>query len=607
METIFVQIASYRDGDLPLTIASCVENAQHPEKLAFGICRQYDEQTYTDLDEFLFDPRFRVHQVYYQASKGCCWARNITNTLYDNEKYTLQVDAHSRFASGWDDRFTDMLASTGDENAVLTTYPPPFTKSGGVETLHNDRGIQRLTLSRFNRDLTTVLGTEQVVAVGKPEKSRFIAAGLIFTFGRFCQDVEYDPELYFAGEEISLAARAYTHGYNFYYPNENLVWHRYRHPMPLHWSDNMDTQTEAHEKAVKRLATLFLGDHTELGRYGLGKKRSLDEFETYAGINFFERANRQGIPTFYSDRIKLRVDDIKSLDDYEFWVFCLLNTDEEELYRSDIHDEAILSKRTAEIEVEAQLTDQPAKYMLWPKSRSEGWGAKLVYDLARFPPGTECGRGRSCDSSESSLEGGFSNSQDADPASARDLYKNLIELAGLDTDMKDHLLTIYRICKTKELRCVVELGVRSGISTQAFLAAIDEIEDACLFSFDIQPLSRLFGEADLMERIPAAVGYPKWKMEIRDSIEAGKAWQDPVDILFFDTEHTEQQLRTELEVWKKHLKPDSVLLFHDTAVPGVLQAILKFSARSRYKKFVNRPRSHGFGILYDENAIHLPL
>ena len=36
-ETIFIQIASYRDPELPITLQSCIENANNPENLRFGI------------------------------------------------------------------------------------------------------------------------------------------------------------------------------------------------------------------------------------------------------------------------------------------------------------------------------------------------------------------------------------------------------------------------------------------------------------------------------------------------------------------------------------------------------------------------------------------
>jgi hypothetical protein len=53
------------------------------------------------------------------------WARNLTQQLYDNEEYTLQIDSHMRFAPNWDDEMIKMikqLQKKGHEKPLLTGY-----------------------------------------------------------------------------------------------------------------------------------------------------------------------------------------------------------------------------------------------------------------------------------------------------------------------------------------------------------------------------------------------------------------------------------------------------------------------------------------------------
>lgn len=290
MERIFVKIASYRDAELPKTINSALQSAKHSERVTFGICWQYDEETYLDLDPFVDLPNVRVHQTYYENSKGCCWARNQSDVLYDGEEYMLQIDAHTRFAQDWDERFITMLTSLDSAKPVLSTYPAPFEYVDGVENRLLDRGVQRLVLKKMFKNLTTVFETKQVSDHSSLAPSQFVAAGQIFAHGRFCEEVEYDPHLYYAGEEISLSARAYTHGYDFYCPNEDLLWHLYNHSMPVHSSDHQENQNEA---AITRLQTLFLGDHKSLGKYGFGSVRSLAEYEKFSDLDFNAKFNRK--------------------------------------------------------------------------------------------------------------------------------------------------------------------------------------------------------------------------------------------------------------------------------------------------------------------------
>jgi len=378
MENIFVQIASYRDRDLPNTIDSALKNAQEPQRLTFGICWQYDEKTWTDLDHVLSDPRFRIAQFYYEDSLGCCWARHQTNRLYDGEAYTLQIDAHTRFAPQWDVRFIDMLDSLDSEKPVLTTYPSPFIDSPDGDELTTDRGVQRLELRKLHKDLTTTLRGERVEDVEQCPRTRFIAAGQIFTHGRFCHEVEYDPELYYAGEELNLTVRAFSHGYDFFAPNQDLLWHRYRHSMPTHWTDHSETR---HQGAIERLHTLLLGDHTSLGQYGLGPVKTLSEFEQFIDVDFKARAARVATPMRFTRTIKLDVSGIEDRQDYQFWIFTLRSIDDVELYRHDIFDSEILSKQVTEISVDEQLDDAPCEYMLWPFIRGKGYQNQHLFNL----------------------------------------------------------------------------------------------------------------------------------------------------------------------------------------------------------------------------------
>ena len=127
---IFVQIASYRDPQLELTIKDMISNAKKPNNLRIGICRQYHpDDKFDTLDDFRNDKRFRILDVLYNESKGVCWARNQVQQLYDGEEYTLQIDSHMRFEKDWDDTLIKMvkqLQKKGFEKPLLTGYVSSF-------------------------------------------------------------------------------------------------------------------------------------------------------------------------------------------------------------------------------------------------------------------------------------------------------------------------------------------------------------------------------------------------------------------------------------------------------------------------------------------------
>ena len=106
-DTIFVQIPSYRDAELQHTLQDLFKKAKKPENIFVGICHQYDMKG--DEDKHLFEVEFprkdqiRIDEVDYRQSKGICWARNRSQKLCKDEKWSLRLDAHHRFKENWDE------------------------------------------------------------------------------------------------------------------------------------------------------------------------------------------------------------------------------------------------------------------------------------------------------------------------------------------------------------------------------------------------------------------------------------------------------------------------------------------------------------------------
>ena len=70
-ETIFVQIASYRDPDLLNTLTDILSKAKSPQNLRFGISWQHSEDDEWDnLDEYQDDDRFRILDIPSSESQG---------------------------------------------------------------------------------------------------------------------------------------------------------------------------------------------------------------------------------------------------------------------------------------------------------------------------------------------------------------------------------------------------------------------------------------------------------------------------------------------------------------------------------------------------------
>lgn len=296
-QKIFIAIASFLDKELPLTIQSCIDNARNPKDLVFGVCLQYDnydEKTSSDiLDNLQKEHNIKIIKYNYCESKGGSWARNIAQKLYDNEEYHLQIDSHTRLVKDWDIKCIELIhkLKQKSEKPYISFLPPCYFFDEETNTVTSYTNLDKI--NKLNVPKIKFMSTEYWVDYGGYDNEKYIEqpvnipllyGGFIFSEGQWVIDIEQDPEHYYTGEEFALVIRSYTHGYDCYLPNEILAWHRGNgNNIPKHFTKLSDGKIE-HRKAMERLKILIEGG--DLGKYGLGTKRTLDEYERFANLDF---------------------------------------------------------------------------------------------------------------------------------------------------------------------------------------------------------------------------------------------------------------------------------------------------------------------------------
>jgi hypothetical protein len=409
MPTIFVQIASYRDPELLPTLRDCVIKAAHPENLRFGLCWQHDETE--NLGEFLGDPRFRMIDVPHQDSKGVCWARNTIQSLYAGEAYTLQLDSHHRFIPAWDTALIDMLEAIDSNKPLLTSYAPHYDPRKPNLPKSKPWKVAFDQFSSDGRLLTRPSFIEDHCDLENPIPARFYSAHFAFAHGTFCCEVKHDPLLYFHGEEITIAVRAFTHGYDLFHPHKVIVWHEYtRSYRRKHWDDHnngIDPWYARDSNARERIAALLEKHNAaiELGEFGLGTVRTLTDYEHYAGINFKLRLvqdytrNNQAPPNpqIYNDddwekhsrkdyiaTITVRREKLPPLKGIDFWYVGLHDKSGAELMRRDLSPASIekaLRANPVRLELTYRSAEPAHKWTIWPHSPTKGWLRKITEKL----------------------------------------------------------------------------------------------------------------------------------------------------------------------------------------------------------------------------------
>jgi hypothetical protein len=311
--SIFVSIASYRDDELFPTLLDMVTQAQDPARIHITICWQDDNNIDTFISQGmhlqssqecqgypLYQLTYRgahinVICVHYHQSQGVGWARALIGSCFAHEDFFLQIDSHCRFIHHWDSEMIAMLTALRPLSAkpLLSSYPPGYIP--GEKT--RDTNVNRLIFNGFTPEGLVHLSSAPCNA-SAPVRHGYLAAGFIFADGHFAHAVANDPNIFFIGEEISMAARAFTHGYDSYAPHRVLLWHYYtRTNSPKIWADHTeqaklsgqvdagwwerDKQAKQHVLNLLNIAPASaLSDGCQLGT-----QRTLREFEYRIGVN----------------------------------------------------------------------------------------------------------------------------------------------------------------------------------------------------------------------------------------------------------------------------------------------------------------------------------
>jgi len=413
-DKIFIQIASYRDPQLLPTLRDCISKAKFPENLIFSISWQHsNDDEWDNLNEFSGDTRFKIVDIDHRDSKGACWARNQLQQNYDGEKYTLQLDSHHRFIENWDEELIIMyedLRSKGYEKPLLTSYISSFNPD-------NDPDGRMMVPWKMNFDRFIPEGAVFFLPASinnhkeltEPIPARFYSAHFAFTTGQFVKEVPHDPEYYFHGEEISIAVRAYTWGYDLFHPHKIVAWHEYtRKGRTKQWDDDKSWTTKnsnSHLRNRKLFEMDGLVKDIDFGVYDFGKVRTLEDYERYAGISFKKRAVQKytldnnvapNPPLFGEDFEKSFLQIFKHcIDlhkaqfnevDYDFWAVIFEDEIGGVINRQDLSEQEIKNQlKTNEEFLKIWRTfnteKKPSKWIVWPHSKSKGWLDKIENKL----------------------------------------------------------------------------------------------------------------------------------------------------------------------------------------------------------------------------------
>lgn len=301
--TIFLSVAAYCDPMLAFTLTSARSQAADPSRVFIGVVEQVPAGSGLRMEDDWSREHVRWTRVDAIEARGPCWARSLAMGLFQGEDWYLQVDSHTWFEPGWDERLVRWgeRCAVANPRTLLTCYPNPFVMRDGNPAA---RSVTNRVLalvakgdSEFVEDHPVLMFEGVAVETDEPVAGMHVAGGCLFAPGRIVDELPYDPRLYFHGEEQSYALRAWTHGWDILHIPGMPLYHQYTEPgsqpRPMHWTPEHDQRRAVRSAtleraALRRLAALIWGGE-DLGAYGLGHKRTLADYAEFSGIDFVAR------------------------------------------------------------------------------------------------------------------------------------------------------------------------------------------------------------------------------------------------------------------------------------------------------------------------------
>lgn len=298
-DTIFVQIASYRDPELQHTLQDLFAKAKRPENIFVGVCYQHDMDNKDDEDVFKIPSvkpdQIRVFECDYRENwhLGLSWSRSQAQKFYKCEKWTLVCDSHMRFKDGWDDILVSGIkeCDKNGKGVVFGNWPGSYDpETNELAPEEHPCGVAIVTNYLLGIKVPHVQFTYPVTK---------ITPGCAFIGCFFFSDAEViaknppDQKVEFF-EEMTSSIKYFMFGANVYQFNKSVIGHLWRSRRKVKENDGDHQEvTYKSSKFSNELFLHFIGNKksncSEIIKSAIifdhQKKRTLKDYARFSGLD----------------------------------------------------------------------------------------------------------------------------------------------------------------------------------------------------------------------------------------------------------------------------------------------------------------------------------
>ena len=284
---VYATVSSYRDPMIVDTVRGLLRDPG--ASLRVAVILQDDDRGIIDA---LSELPVEVLRLGPEQARGAGWARALGQSLWEEEPWYYMCDAHMEHADGWATALIEqakLARETSGRPPIVSTYCLSLGQlSTETATVMDIRGWHKTDIARIGRVWS------QDSFNGKPAPARLLSAHHFLAPGQWCDDVPYDPRIYFGSEELTLGIRSWTAGYDLWHPSVCVATHKYgRDGRTTHWADFPESFGALQKRSAHRATVTYGWEPGDLGVYGIGSARSLQDFQRWSCIDL---ANRTFVP-----------------------------------------------------------------------------------------------------------------------------------------------------------------------------------------------------------------------------------------------------------------------------------------------------------------------
>ena len=295
MASIFVQIASFQDYELPRTIRDCILKSSPDNEIFFGVHSCEMPNLEIIIDNF---KNLKIEKSIAPKNLGVGLARYIANEFYDGQDYYLQIDSHTRFIQDWDKHLIEsyLLYKQEGLNPAITSYPGIYFYENNHTKFIENPTPTYISFKNTENDqkqfkIDKILPQQSEINKDGNIFTKSVSGGCIFGSGNIAS-IKPNKKMYNWGEETLTAIRLFTNGFDLLIPQKDTLYHLYYNhtddipnqrilPKPQFNIEVENIIKESNNELFRIISNNIIGDQE------LGTVRTLAQYEYYARVNFY--------------------------------------------------------------------------------------------------------------------------------------------------------------------------------------------------------------------------------------------------------------------------------------------------------------------------------